>query len=222
MPHPVKPSIKTEIIPLLIIIIVVSLSFYFYSKFPDQVPTHWNFQGEVDDYSSRAVGAFLFPGIIVGMYLLFMILPYSDPKRNRYEQFAKVYHIFKAYIMLFMLAMYVLTGLSALGYKVNIGAWVSLLVGGLFILIGNYLSKVKPNWFLGIRTPWTLSSEEVWNKTHRIGGKLFILGGIIIAFVPYLGNKLGPIILIADIIIISLGSVLYSYLLFRKEQRKAK
>jgi len=222
MPHPIKPTLKSEILPLIIIAIAIISSFYFYANFPEQVPIHWNFKGEVDNYGSRGLAAFLFPGIILGTYLLFMAIPYIDPKKDRYTQFKKVYHLFKNILVLFMAAMYFITSFNALGYNISVAKWMPFMVGVLFIFIGNYMSKIKPNWFMGIRTPWTLSSEEVWNKTHRAGGKLFILGGIIIIIIPYLGERLGTILLIADVIMVSLGSIAYSYILFRKEQASKK
>jgi len=217
MSNPIKPSIKTELLPILLLVITVIASFYFYSRFPDQVPIHWNFKGEVDNWGSRAVGAFLIPGVIAGMYLLFLFLPYLDPKKDRYKQFRKVYHFFKAFLILFMAFIYFLTGFSALGYDVKVGVWIPVLVGLLFILMGNYMSKIKSNWFIGIRTPWTLSSEEVWNKTHRAGGKVFIVAGILMAILPFLPlvfQKFGFIFIICFIL---LGTIGYSYVLYRKE-----
>lgn len=220
MDNPIKPNFKTEFFPVFIVLLAMAASFYFYQNFPDQVPTHWNFQGEPDQYSSRALGAFLFPGIIAGMYLLFVLLPLADPKKARYEQFRRVYHIVKDLLIIFMAAMYFLASLAGLGYNINIGTWIPLMVGVLFMVIGNYLSKVKPNWFLGIRTPWTLSSEEVWNKTHRAGGKIFILGGLVFLFMPWLPAAWRPSALLAIVLVIVIGTFGYSYWLYRQEEAK--
>jgi len=217
---PIKPTIKTEIIPLLIIIAVVISSFYFYANFPDTVATHWNFQGEPDAYSSKAVASLVLPSVIIGMYLLFLFLPLIDPKKERYDQFRKVYHFFKGFIVFFMAGIYAISGLSNLGYAVSIKTWIPLMVGALFVLMGNYMSKIKQNWFIGIRTPWTLSSEEVWNKTHRVGGKIFMLGGILLVAIPYFGEKIGMTLFFIDIAIIVLGTVVYSYFIYRKEKGK--
>ena len=220
MNNPIKPTIKTEILPILLVVLAIIASFYFYANFPEQVPIHWNTAGEVDNYGSKAVGAFLFPGIILGMYLMFLFLPLVDPKKKRYEQFRKVYHVFKNILILFMAAIYFISSLNALGYNVEIGVWVPVLVGLLFIVLGNYMGKIKPNWFMGIRTPWTLSSEEVWNKTHRLGGKLFMLCGLVIMLMNYLPINLRMPILISTIALMVLGTVGYSLILYLQEKKK--
>jgi uncharacterized membrane protein len=219
---PIKPTIKTEILPIIIVILAVISSFYFYANFPEQVPIHWNAAGEVDGYGSRAVGAFLFPGIIIGMYLMFLLIPYIDPKKKRYDQFRKVYHVFKTVLVLFMAAMYFIASFNALGYNIQIELWMPIMVGILFILLGNYMSKIKPNWFMGIRTPWTLSSEEVWNKTHRVGGKVFMLGGAMIAFTAFVPTAFRMIIFFTAIGLIVIGTVVYSYIAYRQEEKNKK
>jgi len=220
MSNPIKPTFKTEFLPILLVLFAILASFYFYPRFPDKVPIHWNIAGEVDNYGSRTTGAFLFPAIILGMYLLFLVLPYIDPKKKRYEQFRKVYHVFKNVLVFFMVALYFITSLNALGYQIPVGLWTPILVGLLFIIIGNYMGKIKSNWFIGIRTPWTLSSEEVWNKTHRFGGKVFILGGILMMSMYLLPARLQLILFVFIISFILLGTIGYSYILYRKENKK--
>jgi len=219
---PIKPTIKTEILPILIVIIAIISSLYFYSYFPEQVPIHWNAAGEVDSYGSRVTGAFLFPGIIIGMYLMFLFIPYIDPKKKRYDQFRKVYHVFKTVLIFFMAVMYFIASFNALGYNIQIELWMPIMVGTLFILLGNYMSKIKPNWFMGIRTPWTLSSEEVWNKTHRVGGKVFMLGGAMIALTAFVPVAFRMIIFFTAIGLIVVGTVVYSYIVYRQEEKNKK
>jgi uncharacterized membrane protein len=189
---------------------------------PAQVPTHWNFTGQPDDWSSREFGAFFFPILLIGMYLLFIILPYLDPKKERYQQFTKVYWAFRLIFILFMTVIYFAAALAGVGYKVPIGPIVSAGIGILFIILGNYMGKIKPNWFVGIKTPWTLSNEEVWNKTHRLGGKLFILLGLF-----FIISTLFPVSWIFPLIIILvLGftglMVLYSYLLYHRLEKNSQ
>jgi uncharacterized membrane protein len=220
MSNPIKPTLKTELIPLLLVIASIALSFYFYANFPDQVPIHWNAAGEVDNYSSKAVGAFLFPGITLALYLLLLVLPFVDPKKDRYLEFRKTYHYFKGFITAYLFAIYLLASIASLGYPISINLWMPVLVGSLFVLLGNYMSKIKPNWFMGIRTPWTLSSEEVWNKTHRLGGKLFILSGILIAgasFMPVAFRMPTLLVAVFSTVVITIA---YSYILFRGEEKK--
>jgi len=216
---PIKPTIKTEALPIIMVILSIISSFYFYANFPEQIATHWNFEGQVDGYSSKAIGAFLFPLIIFGIYLMFLVLPYIDPRKERYNQFIKTYYIFKNVIIGFMFIIYITTGLANLGYPIDIGIVVPILVGILFIVIGNYMGKIKYNWFMGIKTPWTLSSENVWNKTHRVGGWLFIALGIIMLVMPILPKTIIAPIFFTGIIITVVGSFLYSYFLYRIEKK---
>ncbi len=215
----IKPTIKTEIWPIILVGLAIISSFYFYVHFPERVPIHWNMAGEVDNYGSRATAAFLFPAIILGVYLLFLALPLIDPRKERYQQFRKVYHIFKGFIVFFMTVIYFITGFNALGYNISVGLWVPLLVGILFIIIGNYMGKIKPNWFMGIRTPWTLSSEEVWNKTHRVGGKIFIVGGLAMMAMNFISISFRLPIFIATVLVMVLGTVGYSYVLYINEKK---
>jgi len=220
MKNPIKPSLKTEILPILLILLAVIASFYFYSNFPQKVPIHWNISGEPDNWGSKTVAAFLFPGIMIGMYLLFLALPLLDPKRERYAQFRKVYHVFKDILILFMVAIYFISSLSSVGYNISIELWIPFLVGLLFIVLGNYMGKIKPNWFMGIRTPWTLSSEEVWNKTHRLGGKIFILGGILMASMGFLPIVWRMPLFFIIIALMVFGTFVYSYLAYLQEKKK--
>ena len=216
MKNPITPTFKTEVIPVLMILASIVMSFYFYANFPDQVPTHWNYKGEVDSYSSKAFGAFFYPILNVGVYLLFLFIPYIDPKKDRYKDFAKAYHVFKAMFVVFMTLIYFHASWAGLGHSISINVVVPAAVGILFLVIGNYMSKIKTNWFMGIRTPWTLSNEQVWNKTHRLSGKIFIgLGLIMLLGTFFKGDtywKIFPIVVIISVFVL----VVYSYLLWRK------
>lgn len=220
MSNPIKPTLKTEIIPLILILITIVASFYFYANFPEQVPMHWNIAGQVDGWGSKTTGAFVLPGIIVAIYLMLLLIPNLDPKKDRYEQFVKVYHIFKNYLIAFMVLVYLVAGLAGLGYDVPVGLIIPIGIGILFILIGNYMAKIKMNWFMGIRTPWTLSSEEVWNKTHRMGGKIFMLGGILIGFTGIAPLTWRLPIFIFTIILLVFGTMGYSYFVYRQEKNQ--
>lgn len=220
MLNPIKPTIKTEILPILIIILASLASIYFYPLFPEQVPIHWNFQGEPDNWGSAKFAAFFFPVIIMGMYLLFLFIPYIDPKKERYDQFKNVYHIFKVLLILFMAAIYFISSFNAIGYNISINTWVPSMVGLLFIVLGNYMSKIKFNWFIGIRTPWTLSNEEVWNKTHRFGGKVFIFAGLLFILGQFSPDNFRAPLFIVSVAIVLLGTIGYSYLAYLKEEKK--
>jgi len=219
MANPVKPTVKTEFFPLALLVLTLAASVFFYNNLPERVATHWNFAGEVDGWGSGKAQAIAIPLMAVGMYLLFLLLPFLDPKKERYEQFSKIYHIFKTIILAMMVILYFVIGLNGLGYNLPVGVITPGLIGLLFIILGNYMGKIKMNWFMGIRTPWTLSSEEVWNKTHRFGGKMFILGGLLMIAEIFLPVSLKLPIFIIMIATLTLGTIGYSYLVYLKERK---
>lgn len=215
--NPIKPNFKSEIFPILVIFSVIISAFFFYTKMPEQVPVHWNYAGEIDRYGSKIEACLLFPAIISILYLLFLFLPILDPKKERYDQFKRVYHIIKNVTILFLGIMFFITSLNAIGYNIPVNIWVPTFVGLLFIILGNYLSKIKSNWFVGIRTPWTLSSEEVWNKTHRLASKLFVLAGIIMILINLLPTKFIIPVFLINIFGTIITIIVYSYIIYRKE-----
>lgn len=222
MSNPINANLKTEALPIALLALSGLASLYFYRHFPGQVPIHWNLAGQVDGWSGPGFAAFFLPALIAGLYLLFLALPRLDPQRERYAEFSKAYHVFKNSFVGLMAALYFLTGLSGLGYDLPIAAIVPSLIGLLFILIGNYMAKLKLNWFIGARTPWTLSSETVWNKTNRLAGKLFVLGGLLMVAEAVAPLKLRLPLLLIIVTSISLVPIIYSYLLYRQEQTQKK
>lgn len=219
MNKPIKFNLKTELFPLAILAICAGLSVFFYQNSPEIVTTHWNFQGKPDGFSPRSFASFFFPGLLIGMYLLFLILPYFDPKKERYADFAKTYNIFRYLFITALAIIYVSTGIYNIGYNINIGIITAVTIGIMMIILGNYLSKIKNNWFIGIRTPWTISSENVWNKTHRVGGILFMIFGLVIMIAPFLPELIALILFIGWTIILVFGTFAYSYWIYRKEKK---
>ena len=194
-------------------------AWYFYQVLPEVVPSHWGFDGKVNGYSSRLVASIAIPLMSLGMYLLFLLIPYFDPKKTQYEKFGKVYIIFKTSLLVLFAILYFAANFNGLGYNVPIGTLTPILIGALFIIIGNYLGKIKSNWFMGIRTPWTMSSEEVWNKTHRLGGKLFMLVGLIFIVQPLLPLSFRAPLFIISMVILIVGTFGYSYWIYKKEKK---
>ena len=211
-----KLTFKSEIIPLLTIAAVIIAAFYFAGVLPEVVPIHWNAQGQVDDYGSKNFAVIFLPLIIIGMYLLFLLLPYIDPRKANYQKFAGAYNVFKTSILLVMLALYLITNLNALGYPLPVNLIVPLIIAVLFIVMGAYLPKIKSNWFVGIRTPWTLSNDEVWQKTHQLGGKLFMAEGLLMIILIFLLPDYLFIFLMISVFALLIWIFVYSYLLYRK------
>lgn len=164
-------------IPTLLVVVATVASVLAYPGLDERVPTHWNMSGEVDGWSSRFSVAWLIPLVMAGMVVLFRVLPHIDPRRANYEKFSLAYDTIVVVIMAFMLGMHLLLLATGSGYQLPVARIVPAAVGVMFITLGLLLPKAHPNWFVGIRTPWTLSSDLSWERTHRLGGTLFMLSG---------------------------------------------
>lgn len=218
MKYPMKISIKTELLPILLVIAGLGLGMYYYAHFPDRVAVHWNFAGVADRYGGRFEGAYGIPLMLVFMYGLFLVFPAIDPKRNRYQEFEKYFRVFRSAIMGVLFIVFLAMGISNLGYAVEIGPVVATAIGILMIVLGNFMGKIKNNWFMGIRTPWTLSSENVWNKTHRFGGWAFVFMGLAIMAAPHLPESLAVVLFGLGVGLAVFGTMIYSYWLYLKEK----
>lgn len=217
-----KITLKNEWRAWLIVLATAVLSISAYPHLPSRVASHWNFSGQVDGWMSRDFHSWMFPLLLFVMYLSFLIFPRLDPKKERYEEFAGVYRLMRDTILFVLFGVFATATAYNLNLPVNVGAIVAGLVGLLMIILGNYFGKLKRNWFIGIRTPWSLSSENVWNKTHRLGGKLFVVWGLLIAFAPYCSFPVAMAILLGGTVVIIATVYLYSYLFYRQEQKNKK
>jgi uncharacterized membrane protein len=219
MKNPIHYFLKTEIWPFLILLATVGLSLWAYPLLPDVVASHWGFSGQADGWSSRQFHCLFFPALIFGLYFLLSLMPKLDPRSERYAQFSRAFLIIRDIVLLFMFFIFVTATLANLGYKLNIGVLVSTASGLLLIVMGNYLGKVKSNFFIGIRTPWTLSSENVWNRTNRLMARLFIIFGLIIIVAPWLPFNIAAILFGLGVAAIMFGPLVYSYILFDREKK---
>jgi len=217
-----KLTFKKEWRAWLLIILTIIISIWAYPQLPAIVASHWDFQGQVNGWTSRTVHSILFPSLLAIIYFGFVFMPYIDPKKERYAEFANTYRLLRDAIIFLLFGVFVAATFANLGYNVNIGVVAATLIGFLFITIGNYFGKLKRNWFVGIRTPWSLSSENVWNKTHRFGGRVFIIWGALLILTPWLPYKGAMIILFSGLAMVVVGVYLYSYLAFRAEQKIEK
>lgn len=210
-----------KIIPIAIILIAFIAGIYFYPKMPGMMASHWNAQGQVNGYMSKAWALFLMPGISVALYLLFLLIPRIDPLRNNIKKFRNYFDNFITIILAFLFYIYLASIFWNLGYQFNMGYVLLPAFAILFYYAGILIENAKRNWFIGIRTPWTLSSERVWKKTHSIGGKLFKAYALFILvslyLVSFLPNYIFWIIII-PILAIALGLVVYSYFEYKKKK----
>ena len=215
-----KLSVKTEIISWLVVVLSWLAAIYFYQHLPMVVPTHWDFSGQANGWSGRAFATFFIPGIISGMYLLFLLIPYLDPRRERFVEFAGAYAMFRAALLVFMLAIYVCTSLVGLGYNIPIGLVMPIAVGLLFGVMGYYLQQVKSNWTIGIRNPWTMSDEKIWQKTNRLAGQVFYVSGGLMIVTAVLPEDWRLWVFVLAIALIVIVPNLYSMLTYFKAKKK--
>lgn len=204
----------------LISLINLVAGFLAYPHLPDKVPTHWNLAGEVDGWGTAWQGAFMMPLIMIGVFLLLLLLPKIDPKRKNYANMGKAYTTIVLVIMIFFTVIYFGTLGIALGYMENIPSLTQIGVGALFVILGNYMGKLKHNYFMGIRTPWTLASEEVWYRTHRLAGPFWVLGGLLFMLSSlFAGDVFLKVMLVIIIVLVAIPAV-YSFIIFKKLEKE--
>ena len=206
-----KLSWPMELAQWLVIAAMFAVAAAAWSHVPERMTTHWNMHGEVDGYGGRFAGLLLIPLLAVGLYLLLLFIPRLDPAYQNYAQFAGTYLALRFATLLFLAAIFGGMVLAALGYRIQILTVVAWSMAGLFALLGAVMKRLKPNWMVGVRTPWTLSSELSWNKTHRLAGWLFYLIAALMVVWGALPNTAMFVITMASLGVSVLALVVYSY-----------
>jgi uncharacterized membrane protein len=206
---------KLQIITIAIIILSFAIAIYLYPSMPERMASHWNEQGEVNGYMSRFWGLFFMPIFSVGLFLLFILLPRVDPMKKNVDKFRNYFDWFILVFFVFMFYIFMLTLAWNLGKTFNMTRMMLPAMAVLFFYCGVLIKKAKPNWFIGIRTPWTLSNETVWNKTHALGAKMFYLFAVFCIIAAFL-EKYAFLLMFIPLILGTLYLVLYSYLEYRK------
>ncbi|MGE5578251.1 MAG: SdpI family protein [Syntrophothermus sp.] len=186
-----------------------------YSSLPDWIPIHWNLRGEIDGWGTKA-NVFLIPVMNVGLYLVFLVTPLIDPRRENYPRFKSTLRIFRWSLVVFMTAMWGISLAAAKGLPVDTSLVVPVMTSALFVVLGNLMSRLRYNWFFGIRTPWALSNEEAWRLTHRVGGRAWVIGGLISLVGAFFGGEVAIWAMGFGIGAASLFSVVYSYFAWKK------
>lgn len=203
------------IFPVVLIIISFFIAIYFYPVFPDQVATHWGIDNQVNGYSSKAFGLFFMPVLSIFLFFLFIALPKIDPYKKNFDQFKNYFQNFINLTFAFLFYVYLVSVIWNLDFHFNVIQVLSPGFAVLFYYAGVLTSHAKRNWFVGIRTPWTMSSQLVWDKTHQIGGKLFKLTGLISLFSLFF-PKLAIFFILVPVIFVTVFIFVYSYLEYRK------
>jgi len=214
-------STRTTLIVSLVLIVAATLvGILLWNQLPEQMASHWDVNDQVNGYMPKFWGLFLMPLVTLGMLALFLVIPEIDPLKANIAQFREAFNLFIALIIGFMIYVHGLTLAWSLGYH-NFKMSMAMLpfMGLLFIAIGFMLRKAKRNFFIGIRTPWTLSSDRVWDETHRLGATLFMVSGALAVVGGFFGGMVAFWMLFVPLIGSTLFLLVYSYVLYRRETK---
>jgi uncharacterized membrane protein len=196
--------------------VLIAISAVTYPRLPEMMPTHFDINGRIDGRSSRALAVGLMPVILAATALLFILLPRISPKGFRLESFERAYEIIAIAIMATEFAGALALLAIGAGYSLGVDRIGNATLGILLVVIGNYLGKTTRNFFVGIRTPWTLANEEVWFRTHRAGGVVFVASGAIIVLAAFFGGRGATVVAISIVSAAALFLTIYSYFIYRE------
>jgi len=207
-------------IPLLLIVAAVAVSLFYYPQLPERMATHWSVSGEANGFSSRLWGAWLMPLIMALIWLILRAIPHIDPRKANYEKFSGMYDALVILILAFMLLMHVVVLMAATGTRVQMERVMMPAVGVFIAVMGFLIPKAHPNWFVGIRTPWTLTSDLSWERTHKIGGTLFVILGVLMVASSFIAPETAIWVLVAAALGITIFHFAYSYQVWKADPLK--
>lgn len=212
-----KPHWKTEL-PLWVVILGMFVAAaWVWPSAPDSIPVHWGIDGQPNRYGDRFEGLLLMPVLSVFLYLIMLFLPRLDPDRLNYERFAGPYYTIRAAAIGLLALLYTMVLLAVRGVPVDMSRFVGLAVGAMLFVMGNVLGKVRPNWFVGVRTPWTLSSKRAWTRTNRLEGWVFVIGGIALMAAGVIRTSYAMITAFCLLMAGTLGAIVYSYFVWKSD-----
>lgn len=210
------PRVHVCVIAALIAVDLIA-AFIVYPNLPDPCPTHWNFSGEPDDFGPPWKLAFLVPAIVGGLAVVLWGLPLLGPYRTNFERFRVTYGRFCVTTVAFVLGLHAVLLADAMGQNLSIGRTLSILCGVMLAVMGNWMGKVRRNFYLGIRTPWTLANERVWEQTHRAGGRVMVVIGMIsAAFGVFASEFVASVVFFAGLGVLVVWAMVYSFVVYRR------
>ncbi|MBI2826102.1 MAG: SdpI family protein [Planctomycetia bacterium] len=213
---------RSEVAQLILIATMFAATAILWPVAPNRMPVHWNLAGQPDRYGRKFEGLLVAPLTALGLYLMFLVLPRIDPLRSAYAAFARPYAILRVATIALIAVVHAIILLVAFGYKVDVGLVVPLAVGILLCIIGNFMGKFRPNWFVGVRTPWTLSSRASWNKTHRLAGRMFIATGIALGIFAFVQSAWMLCVVLAMVALMVVVLPVYSYVVWRHDPERLR
>jgi uncharacterized membrane protein len=209
-----KMITKTNLVCLLMVVASLVMAALLYPHLPDPVPTHWNLRGQPNGFTPKPWGPFVMPLLHAGVFVLLLAIPRLSPRGYRVEGFMRTYAIIQLALMAFLFVISALALLGSAGVPVAMDRALPAAVGLLLIVTGNFMGKITKNFFMGIRTPWTLASDEVWMRTHRLGGKLLVVAGAAVLIGGLLGA--GQAMVLPAVVVAAGIPILYSYVIYRR------
>ncbi|MFG6147642.1 SdpI family protein [Halobacillus sp. B23F22_1] len=201
-----------------LIAVSFGVSLFVLPYLPEQVAMHWNIYGEADQFWNKSIAVFFIPLLMLGMAALLVLLPKIDPNKANFKKFSTSYQMIVHVILVFLFLLHVVTLGYNLGWAIDISLVIFPAVGCLFIVLGIFMPRIQPNYFMGIRTPWTLADDKTWRKTHELGGKVFVLAGVLILLVSFLPGSYKLISFLVIIIIMIFLLMISSYRYFKKSE----
>jgi len=182
---------------------------------PDSLPVHWGLSGGPDRYGGKSKALLMPPLLALGVYVLMLVLPRVDPGHANYANFRSAYTLIRYAVLLVIAAFYVVTLLvGVVGWQFDMGRIALAIIGVVLMVIGSVMGKLRPNWFVGIRTTWTLSSKRAWIKTHRLGGWLFVALGVMFMVGALSTSPVLPLVAVAVVVLVLFT---YSYVQWRND-----
>ena len=216
----IKKNKGKLILTSIIILLPIIIGLLLWGKLPDKLPTHWNAEGVVDGWSSKTFAVFGLPLFLFAVHWVCLLATNADPKKQNHAD--KIVSMVLWICPIISVLGGVLIYGTALGMEFKVDKIMLILMGLMFIIIGNYLPKCKQNYTMGIKLPWTLNDEENWNKTHRLGGKLWVISGFAIMLCMLAPTSIMVVILIIILFAAMIVPTVYSYLLHRNKMKSGK
>lgn len=213
----IKENKKLLAITSIVILIPMLIGLLLWNRLPEQIPSHWDINGNIDNWSSKSFVVFGLPAMLLGLHWLCVIASAADPKHKNYSKKMLLTVLWICPII--GLFLFSLVYATALGYPIKVEIIMPLLVGLMFIIVGNLLPKCRQTYTMGIKLPWTFASEKNWNKTHRFAGKIWVMGGIVTMATAFLSNFW---MLFFILIVMVAAPTAYSYLYYRKHGQDQK
>ena len=197
----------------------VLVTVFVFGRLPEEIPMHWNIQGEIDAWYPKFPWAFMLPVTCIAITIMATVLPKIDPKKENYERFKPQYFFIRLMLVVFLAILQMVTLSISMGATfIKVDTIVKLMIGILFIVLGNLMPKFKQNYFVGIKTPWTLANETVWAKSHRHGGFVWFIIGFLMCILAFLPGTGSAVVYFALVLFAAFEPILYSWIQFKRQQ----